>query len=220
MNQHSSLANVGSAIGAEIEQASVALAKLGPAVSIFGGARVKPDSVYYQEAHKLAALLAQEQFTVISGGGPGIMEAANRGAHGTGGISVGLNIVLPHEQMGNPYQTIGVPFNYFPSRKTTFVAVSDAFVALPGGFGTLDELFEVLTLIQTGKNRPAPVMLIGKEFWQGLVAWISSVLVANKVIGEHDPHLIMVADTAEEAMQMLLPSLRDIKAKHNLTQAA
>lgn len=213
MTQHSSLINLGSAIGAEIDNASKTLASVGPAVSIFGGARIKPDSVYYHETYKLAALLAEASFAVISGGGPGIMEAANKGAHSVGGVSIGLNIVLPHEQMGNPYQTIGTPFHYFPSRKTTFVAVSDAFVALPGGFGTLDELFEVLTLIQTGKNKAAPVVLVGKSFWQGLVDWISSVLVQNKVIGENDTSLVMLADSAEEAMELLAPHLVEIKLR-------
>lgn len=213
MNQHFSLVNLGPAIGAEIEQASKLLAKLGVAVSIFGSARLKEDDHFYRQAQLLAELLSKQKIAVISGGGPGIMEAANRGAHGVQGVSVGLNIVLPHEQLGNPYQTISVPFSYFPPRKTTFVAVSDAFVVFPGGFGTLDELFEVLTLVQTGKNKPVPIILVGKSFWQGLLEWIKTTLIDYKVIGLEDPNLVIVTDSAEETMTILNQYLVDAKAK-------
>lgn len=211
MNQHISLKHLGNAIGDEINQASLLLASVGAAISIFGGSRVPVDSEAYRQAYRLAELLAQQDVAVVSGGGPGIMEAANRGAHLTGGTSIGLNISLPHEQNGNEFQTIAAPFFYFPSRKTTFVAISDGFVAFAGGFGTLDEVFEVLTLVQTGKNKQAPVILVGREFWTGLVEWVKTTLVPMGLVGPLDHELLIIADDAEHAAKLLAPTITKAK---------
>jgi uncharacterized protein (TIGR00730 family) len=156
-----------------------ALAAIGKAVTIFGSARIHEGDLYYAKAQELAGLLAKEGFSVITGGGPGIMEAANRGCHEAGGLSIGCNIELPHEQAVNPYVDLGVEFRYFFARKVMFVKYADGFAIFPGGFGTLDELFESLTLIQTGKIRHFPVVLIGTEYWSGLLDWLRSKAVAR-----------------------------------------
>ena len=156
--------------------AAETLAKIGPAISIFGSARLKKDSPYYALSEEIARGLANTGFTIIAGGGPGIMDAANKGAFEAGGTSVGLHIKLPKESKHNDFQTISLPFQHFVSRKATFFMNSLAYVVLPGGFGTLDELFEAVTLMQTGKIPPGPVILVGTEFWGGLMTWLRSQL--------------------------------------------
>ena len=178
----------------EFVQSAEQLAHIRPAVSIFGSARLKPDNIYYQKAEELARLLSNAGFSVISGGGPGIMEAANKGAFGGQGQSVGLNILLPHEQSSNPYQDISVNFRHFFSRKVAFVKYATAYVVMPGGFGTMDELFEALTLIQTGKSRMMPIYLYGSEFWTGLWSWVREQLLNNRLISEGDLDLVKITD--------------------------
>jgi len=182
------------------------LNKIGPCVSIFGSARTKPDNKYYKMATGLASTLVQEGYGIITGGGPGIMEAGNKGAKEADGASVGLNIELPFEQGYNPYidQDKVFNFNYFFIRKVMFVKYAQAFVVLPGGFGTLDELFEVLTLIQTKKIDPIPVILMGREFWSGLVDWIKdTMLEKHATISSHDLDLIPITDDAEEVVSII-----------------
>jgi len=181
------------------------LIKLGPAVTIFGGARFAEDNIYYQNSRKLAELLAGEGLAVITGGGPGIMEGANRGAYEAKGKSIGLNIQLPMEQSANIYQTVNLSFRYFFVRKFLFVRHAVGFVIYPGGFGTMDELFEVLTLVQTRKSEPTPIVLVGKQFWQGLIDWIrTTMLEQNQTISAADMDLFTIVDTAEEAAQVIL----------------
>jgi uncharacterized protein (TIGR00730 family) len=180
-----------------------ALAGVGKAVTIFGSARTREGDPYYMRARELAGLLAKAGFAVITGGGPGIMEAANRGCQEAGGLSIGCNIELPQEQAINPYVDLGVEFRYFFARKTMFVKYADGFAIFPGGFGTLDELFESLTLIQTGKIRHFPVVLIGKDYWSGLLAWIRGQAVARGAIDPEDLGLISVTDDMAEACRML-----------------
>jgi hypothetical protein len=190
-------------IMAEFVDAFEKLAKIGPCVSIFGSARTKPDNQYYQLAEDIAFKLTQKGYGVITGGGPGIMEAANKGANKGGGMSVGLNIELPFEQYSNPYIDVDklITFDYFFVRKVMFMKYAQGFIVLPGGFGTLDELFEALTLIQTKKVAAFPVILVGKEYWGGLIDWIkSSVLMKEKNINEIDLELLSLVDTAEEAV--------------------
>jgi uncharacterized protein (TIGR00730 family) len=170
------------------------MADVGKAVTIFGSARFKPDNPYFQKAEQLSKELSENGYTVITGGGPGIMEAGNKGAFEFGGRSVGLNVNLPHEQDPNPYQTDTVSFRYFFVRKVLLVKYSTAFVVFPGGFGTLDELSEALTLIQTKKIKPFPVYLIGVDFWQGLVQWMQTTLVNEGTINEKDLQLFKVLD--------------------------
>ncbi|NNE55567.1 MAG: TIGR00730 family Rossman fold protein, partial [Flavobacteriales bacterium] len=176
---------------------------IGPCVSIFGSARTESDNLYYQMARDIAFKLTQKGYGVITGGGPGIMEAGNKGASEGGGVSVGLNIDLPFEQHSNPYidQNKNIDFDYFFVRKVMFVKYSQGFIVMPGGFGTLDELFESLTLIQTDKIGRFPIILVGKDFWSGLVDWVKKVLLDKaKNISEKDLDLWMVVDTAEEAV--------------------
>jgi hypothetical protein len=180
-----------------------ALASIGKAVTIFGSARVHDGDPYYAKARELAGLLAGEGFAVITGGGPGIMEAANRGCHEAGGLSIGCNIELPHEQSVNPYVDLGVEFRYFFARKVMFVKYADGFAIFPGGFGTLDELFESLTLIQTGKIRHFPVVLIGTEYWGGLVDWLRREAVERGAIGSGDLDLVRSTDDMAEACAWL-----------------
>lgn len=163
-------------------------------MTVFGSARLKEDTEVYRKARELAADLARQGYTILTGGGPGIMEAANRGAIDVEGRSVGLNIDLPHEQAPNPYLTDSVDFKYFFVRKVMLVKYSTAFVIFPGGFGTLDELFEALTLIQTHKIKPFPVYLIGVEYWRGLLQWLQGTLLRHGTISEHDLHLFKVVD--------------------------
>jgi hypothetical protein len=174
------------------------LAGLGPAVSVFGSARTPVDSEHYNKARKLGRMLAEAGFAVITGGGPGIMEAANRGAKEAGGQSVGLNIVLPHEQKPNPHVTIQMNFHYFFARKMMFIKYANAFVVMPGGFGTMDEFFEALTLIQTEKMSTFPVYLCETKYWQGLIDWLKDSMLAAGGISPEDLDLFSLTDSEEE----------------------
>ena len=190
-------------ITAEFVEGFGLLAELGSAVSVFGSARVRPGSADYQRAERIGAGLAQAGYAVITGGGPGIMEAANKGATNAGGVSVGLGIELPLEMGLNDYVDIGIEFRYFFVRKTVFVKYSQAFVFLPGGFGTLDELFEALTLVQTGKITKFPIVLVGTEYWSGLLSWITDSPLAEEKISVTDPDLLHVADDPAEVAQII-----------------
>jgi uncharacterized protein (TIGR00730 family) len=191
-------------IMAEFVEGFETMARVPAAVSIFGSARTKPSDPYYKRAVELGRALAKRGFAVITGGGPGIMEAANKGAREAGGISVGLNITLPMEQKSNPYQTISLAHHYFFVRKVMFLKYSHAFVCFPGGFGTLDELSEALTLIQTRKSDPFPVLLIGTEFWTGLVEWMRETLLdRHATISGPDLNLFRMTDDVEEAADYL-----------------
>jgi uncharacterized protein (TIGR00730 family) len=188
---------------AEFVEGFDALASIGKAITIFGSARILEGDPFYAKARKLAGLLAKDGFAVITGGGPGIMEAANRGCHDAGGLSIGCNIELPHEQASNRYVDLGVEFRYFFARKTMFVKYADGFAIFPGGFGTLDELFESLTLIQTGKIKHFPVVLVGTEYWSGLLGWLRTEAVARGAIEAADMDLIQCTDDMGEACRML-----------------
>ena len=181
-------------IMAEFIDSAERLSELPPAVSIFGSARTKPDDPTYALAVDIARRLSDAGLAVISGGGPGIMEAANKGAFEGKSVSVGLNIELPHEQASNAWQNVSLSFRHFFARKVAFVRYADAYVVLPGGFGTLDELTEVLTLIQTGRTRRIPVILVGTTFWRGLLDWLHGNLVRNGMIDEKDMELIQLID--------------------------
>ena len=174
---------------------------LGPAVSIFGSARTNPKDPAYKMAAHTAALFAKENFAVITGGGGGIMEAANKGAAEAGGVSVGLNISLPFEQKPNPYANIQLQFHYFFVRKVMFVKYAMAYIIMPGGFGTLDELFEAMTLIQTHRIRPLPVFLMGSDYWKGLVDWIRDRLLKENRISPEDIDIFQVIDEPEEVVK-------------------
>lgn len=190
-------------IMAEFVDAFEKLARIGPCVSIFGSARTKPENQYYQLAEEIALKLTQKGYGIITGGGPGIMEAANKGANRGGGMSVGLNIELPHEQYSNPYIDVDklITFDYFFVRKVMFMKYAQGFIVLPGGFGTMDELFEALTLIQTKKVAAFPVILVGKDYWGGLIDWIkNSLLQKENNINEIDLELLSLVDTADEAV--------------------
>ena len=194
------------------------MSRIGPCVSIFGSARTKPENKYYQLAEEVAYLLTKQKFGVITGGGPGIMEAGNKGAKRGGGKSVGLNIVLPFEQEANPYIDSDkiINFDYFFIRKVMFIKYAQGFIVLPGGFGTLDEMFEALTLIQTKKSGKFPVILIGKSFWTGLIDWIKEVLLAEENnISPEDLDLIQIVDPAEEAVKMINDYYKDHHLKPN-----
>jgi uncharacterized protein (TIGR00730 family) len=188
-------------IMSEFVEATQRLSAIRPAVSIFGSARTPPDSPYYKLTEYIARLLSDAGFSVISGGGPGIMEAANKGAYHGKSPSVGLNIQLPHEQSTNGYQDISQSFRHFFARKYMFVRFANAYVVMPGGFGTLDELLEALTLIQTGKSRKIPIILVHEPFWRGLVDWFRTTLVAEKVIAPEDMDLIQVVDKPEDVVE-------------------
>lgn len=185
-----------------------ALAQLGPAITVFGSARVSETSPVYALARTIGRRLAEEGYAVITGGGPGVMEAANRGCQEGGGMSVGCNIELPHEQDINRYVDLGVEFRYFFARKTMFVKYADGFVILPGGFGTLDELFEAITLIQTGKIRHFPVVLVGSAYYGGLLEWIRTTLVAEGMIDPTDLDLVTVTDDPEEVVRIVMRASR------------
>ena len=186
-------------IMAEFVEGFETMAALGPAVSIFGSARTPPSNPLYQAAERLAARFAKLRLAVITGGGPGIMEAANKGAYEAGGTSLGLNIRLPHEQKPNPYQTIPLDFRYFYARKVMFVKYSSALICFPGGFGTMDELFEVLTLVQTRKIEPTPVILFGSTYWKGLIDWMNDQL-GPAYISNGDMDIFRVTDSIDEAI--------------------
>src|SRR5699024_107172 len=187
-------------IMAEMQSAADTLDSLSWGVSIFGSARTPKDSPWYALAEQLGARLAQAGLPVIAGGGPGIMEAANKGAYEAGGQSVGLNIRLPQEKANNPYQTHSLNFEYFYSRKATFFMHSVAYVGLPGGWGTLDEIFEVMTLVQTGKVPPAPILLIGSSYWDGLFDWVREQQLGNHMISPSDMDLVLISDSIDEVM--------------------
>ena len=179
-----------------------ALDEVGPAVTVFGSARSHPNDPYYIAGRKLGAVLANRGFAVITGGGPGIMEAVNRGCHEAGGLSVGCNIELPHEQSLNKYVDLGVEFRYFFVRKNMFVKYARGFVIFPGGFGTLDELFESLTLAQTGKIEHFPIVLFGTPYWKGLLEWLKEHVLAAGAIAPDDLKLMTLTDDPEEAAEM------------------
>lgn len=181
------------------------LAKIGPCVTIFGSARVKSTHPYYKMADEIAYQLVQHGYGVVTGGGPGIMEAGNRGARRAGGKSVGLNIYLPHEQKGNPYIDPDklITFDYFFVRKVMFVKYSQGFIVMPGGFGTIDELSEALTLIQTKKIGRFPIVMVGKKFWGGMIDWIKKVLVSEAMISEGDLDLFNIVDTPEDVVKVI-----------------
>lgn len=180
------------------------LAKLGHAVSVYGSARLDESSPYYPQAQQLGSLLARNNLAVITGGGPGIMEAANRGAYPERAASVGLTITLPDEQANNHYQNLSVSFRYFFVRKFMFVKHAVGFVIFPGGFGTLDELFEALTLVQTEKVEPFPIVLVGASYWQGLYDWMQQRLLKEGCIDEQDLKLLCIVDSAEDAATIIL----------------
>ncbi|MDO8721172.1 MAG: TIGR00730 family Rossman fold protein [Syntrophales bacterium] len=190
-------------IMAEFVDGIDALSEVANAVTIFGSARVKPDNPYYRKAEYLARRLAEEGFSVITGGGPGIMEAGNKGAAEAGGKSVGMNIHLPFEQKPNPYANINIEYDYFFIRKVMFVKYALAYVVLPGGFGTLDELFEALTLIQTRRIKSFPVILMGSEFWQGIIDWLKSTVLREGNISQDDLAIIEIIDDPEEVVKYI-----------------
>ncbi len=190
-------------IQAEFVEGFGLLAELGSAVSVFGTARAQPGSPEYEQAEAIARGLAEAGYAVITGGGPGVMEAANKGAATSGGVSVGLGIELPMEQGLNDYVEIGLEFRYFFVRKTVFIKYSQAFVVLPGGFGTLDELFEALTLVQTGKITRFPIVLVGTDYWSGLLSWIREKVLAGGMISEGDQDLLTVADDPAEVVSII-----------------
>jgi uncharacterized protein (TIGR00730 family) len=186
-----------------------ALAKVGPAVTLFGSARVQPGHPQYEAARETARLLGEAGFGIITGGGPGIMQAANQGAREAGALSVGANIELPFEQALNPYVDIAINFRYFFVRKTMFVKYAEGFIIFPGGFGTLDELFEALTLIQTGKVRNFPVVLFGTEYWQGLIDWIHQTLLEEGKISPEDLQRLLITDSPAEATRIIVECYRE-----------
>ncbi|HOE32017.1 MAG TPA: TIGR00730 family Rossman fold protein [Smithella sp.] len=190
-------------IMAEFVEGIETLSNVDNAVTIFGSARVKPDDIYYQKTEKLAKLLVGERFNVITGGGPGIMEAANKGAAEAGGKSVGLNIKLPFEQKPNDYANIHIDYKYFFVRKVMFVKYAVAYVIMPGGFGTMDELFEALTLIQTKKIKSFPLILMGSEYWKGLIDWLNNAMLAEDKILPVDMELIQIVDEPEDVVKLI-----------------
>ena len=189
------------------------LAKVIPAVSIFGSARVKTDSKYYKLAEEISERLTKEGFSIITGGGPGIMEAGSKGAFKNKGLSVGLNIELPFEQKPNPYLNKNLTFRYFFARKVMFVKYATAFVIMPGGFGTMDELFESITLIETKKINPFPVVMVGKEYWGGLLDWMKKEMLGRGFIGQNDLNIIQTADTAKEVVDIIKKYSKESKLK-------
>jgi len=190
-------------IMAEFVEGFERLARIRPSVSIFGSARTPLDSPYYKLTEDIARALSDAGFSVVSGGGPGIMEAANKGAYAGKSPSIGLNIQLPHEQSGNPYQDISLTFRHFFSRKVMFVKYAAAYVVLPGGFGTLDELAEILTLVQTRKTRRIPILLVHSPFWDGLIDWFKQTLVEEGTISPEDLDLFQVLDNPQEVVDAI-----------------
>ncbi len=197
-------------IMAEFVDSFQTMSHVGPSVTIFGSARTPVDDLYYQAAMEIAKGLAKHKLAVITGGGPGIMEAANKGAAHAGGKSVGLNIELPHEQSGNKFSNIPIHFHYFFARKVCFVKYSFGFIYMPGGFGTLDELFEVLTLVQTGRIPRFPLILYGREYWKGLLTWMKSRLEKEALISPGDLELVQIVDEPEEAIGLILDYQRRV----------
>jgi hypothetical protein len=187
-----------------------ALSDLPKAVTVYGSARTKEDAPEYGQAVDLAAKLVDQDYAVVTGGGPGIMEAANRGAYEAGGLSVGLGIELPFEQGLNKYVDLGINFRYFFARKTMFLKYSQAFVCLPGGMGTMDELFEMLCMVQTGKVTNYPIVLIGTEYWSGLVEWMANTLVAEGYINPQDMDLFLLTDSVDEAVEHIVAAHKEM----------
>jgi uncharacterized protein (TIGR00730 family) len=188
---------------AEFVEGFEALAEIPPAVTIFGSSRAKPEDDVYQKAELIATRLAENGFAVITGGGPGVMEAANKGAALAGGHSIGLNIQLPFEQYPNPYSNLNLSFRYFFVRKVMFVKYAVAYVILPGGFGTLDEFFEAVTLIQTKKIKPFPVILFGSEYWRGLLDWIKGTLLKQGIISPDDLDILHITDDPDDIIKTI-----------------
>src|SRR3990167_7598587 len=188
------------------------LSTIGPAVSIFGSARFHRNHKYYKKAYEIASLLSKNGYTIITGGGPGIMEAANKGAAKNSGVSVGLNIILPMEQKANPFQTKSLTFKYFFARKVMFIKYAMGYVCMPGGFGTLDEFFEALTLVQTHKIYPLPLILVGKDYWNGLIHWIKATMLKEKTISKEDIDLMILTDDPKEVLSVI-NAHRDWKIK-------
>lgn len=196
-------------IMAEFVQGYETLASIEPAVTIFGSARFAPDHPHYLMTVEIARLLSDGGFAVVSGGGPGIMEAANKGAKEGGAPSVGLNITLPHEQHDNPYQDISLHFQHFFARKVMFVKYASAYVVMPGGFGTLDEMAEILTLVQTGKSRRIPIILVGTAFWSGLLDWFRQTLLPEGTIGANDLDLLTLCDEPQTVIDTIFDFYRN-----------
>lgn len=196
-------------IMAEFVQGYETLASIEPAVTVFGSARFPPDHPHYLLAVEIARLLSDGGFAVVSGGGPGIMEAANKGAKEGGAPSVGLNITLPHEQHDNPYQDISLHFQHFFARKVMFVKHASAYVVMPGGFGTLDEMAEILTLVQTGKSRRIPIILVGTAFWSGLLDWFRQTMLAEGTISAEDLNLVTLCDEPQTVVDTIFDFYRN-----------
>jgi len=190
-------------IMAEFVEGFEALGKYRPSVSIFGSTRVKPEDKVYQKAEQIGRLLAENGFGVITGGGPGVMEAANKGAASGGGNSIGLNIEIPSEQKPNPYANVTLHFRYFFVRKVMFVKYAVAYIILPGGFGTMDELFEAVTLIQTHKIKPFPVILVGSNYWKGLLSWMKEVVLKEGKISPSDLEILQLIDDPAEIVKTI-----------------
>jgi len=190
-------------IMAEFVEATERLVGIHPAVSVFGSARVKPGTLYWNLAEETARLLSDSGFAVVSGGGPGLMEATNKGAFEGSGLAVGLNIELPREQFGNRFQDVSLRFKHFFTRKVMFAKVATAYIVLPGGYGTLDELFEALTLVQTGKTRQMPIILVHEPFWRGLRGWMRERLAAEGMIDESELDLLQVCDQPQQVVDTI-----------------
>jgi uncharacterized protein (TIGR00730 family) len=206
-------------IMAEFVDSFETLSRVGPAVTIFGSARMKPSNPYFKAAEALAYGLAKNNLAVVTGGGPGIMAAGNKGAARAKGRSVGLNIELPHEQQGNPYANIPINFHYFFSRKVCFVKYSIAFVFMPGGFGTLDEFSEVITLVQTQRIPQFPLILFGRKFWGGLLKWMETEMSRPGYIGRNDLKLVTITDDPQEAIDIILEYERRVGPPESVPQA-
>ena len=206
-------------IMAEFVDSFEVLSQVGPGVTVFGSARMRPENPYYQASVELAKGLAKHNLAIITGGGPGVMEAANKGAALAKGRSVGLNIELPHEQKGNRYANIPINFHYFFSRKVCFVKYSMGFVYMPGGFGTLDEFFEVLTLVQTRRIPEFPLILFGSKYWKGLISWMKQQLDASDYIARGDLDLFTVTDSPQEAIDIILDYKRRVGPPETMPRA-
>lgn len=200
-------------IQSEFVEGFGALSKLPEAISIFGSARLKPGTEYYEAASAISEGLSSRGYAIITGGGPGIMEAANKGAREAGGLSVGLGIELPFEEGINQYTDLGVNFRYFFVRKTMFLKYSTGFVVMPGGFGTLDELFEAVTLVQTGKVESFPIVLYGKKFWEGMTDWIDRTLVTEGLVSPGDPSILTIVDTPDQAIDAVVAGVARLKER-------
>ena len=195
------------------------LKNIGPAVSVFGSARLKKNSRYYKLAAKVSEALSKEGFSIITGGGPGIMEASNKGARKGKGKSIGLNIEIPQEQVPNKYANVSMNFDYFFARKVMFVKYSFGYVIFPGGFGTMDEAFEALTLIQTGKISRFPVILVGKKYWSGLLRWIKTVMIKERTISSKDLNLLYLTDDPKEVVKIISNFYRENNFKEEFKWA-